>query len=394
MGIEEATIPGGPMPQGKYDVVIFAPTPLGGLAEHVHYQAEALHRAGISVAMLVGPGFLSGRKTSYRTFPILPSHDATKSISGKVARLARIVGRYRIMRDWLRSNPCRVLLLESYGEYFAPLWCRYMRHIRLSGVTIIANLHDPVRDYVLGPLWWHQWSVKLAYRDLSHALCHQYPPAHAGVPPHLALHVVPVGVYNSEPPPITPEEGKEFLSLPTDRRIFLSFGFIRDNKNLDLFIRAMPAAEDTYLLVAGRSQSVSQRAPSDYMRIAEELGVSTRVRFDTDFIPDEKIPYYFAAADVVLLTYDHTFHSQSGVLNIAANYRKPVLASSGESPLRDDVIRFKLGRFISPDDKNELALALAGDFYPSAADWDSYHRYASWESNVRPILELLEPINQ
>ncbi len=394
MGIEVTRYPGKPMAKGKFYVVIFAPTPLGGLAEHVHYQAEALHQAGVSVAVLVGPDFLQGRTTSYRKFPIFPSQDGTKSITGKVRRLAQIVGRYRVLRNWLRSNPCRVLLLESYGEYFAPLWCRYMRQTRLSGVTIIANLHDPVRAYVIGPVWWHRWSVKLAYRDLSHALCHQYPPSHAGVPSHLVLHVVPVGVYHSEPPPITPAEAKAHLSLPVDKRIFLSFGFIRDNKNLDLLIRAMPTAGDTYLLVAGRSQSVGNRTPSDYLRLAEERGVSTRVRFDTEFIPDEEIPYYFAAADVIVLTYDQTFHSQSGVLNIAANYRKPVLASSGESPLRDAVTEFKLGRFIPPDDENELAMALIANFDAAAADWDAYHRYASWDTNVRPILELLEPINQ
>ncbi len=379
------------MKQHACDVAIFAPSPVGGLAEHTHYQAEALHKAGASVTVLTCPGYLAGRKTSYPTVEIFPLPGSAPGFIPKLLRMRALIRRYRLLNHWLGRHPCKILLLESYAEYFSPLWVRYLAAIRKRGVMIGANLHDPVRDYRLGPLWWHDWSVRLAYRDLSFGLCHQNLPESAMVPSHIQTHTVPVGVYQSPAADVDPDprSARETLGLPSDKRIILSFGFLRDNKNLDLFIRSMPSAENVYLVVAGRHQSTKDRPVNYYMKIASECKVDGRIRFDSDFIPDNRISLYFAACDVVLLTYASTFRSQSGVLNVAACYRKPVLASSGESPLRDAVRSFQLGHFVDPDCEAALRDALVAPMNPAACDWDGYFRYASWETNIAPIIQLL-----
>jgi len=377
-------------PGPSHDVVIFAPTPVGGLAEHVHYQADAIYRAGLDVIVLTTPLFLSGRATPYPVAPILPIPSKQRSFLGKSARLLALVQQYKLLHEWVCEHPCRILLLESYSEYFAPFWSQYLKRIRFSGVRIVANLHDPVRDFKLGPKWWHDWSVTLAYRDLSVALCHQELPLGSNVPSDVLVHTVPVGVYQPAPLEIGIKEARKAIDAPSDKRIFLSFGFIRDNKNLDLFIRAMPAAKEVFLIVAGRSQSGKDRSCTDYLKIAEECGVADRVRFDTGFIPDDLIPLYFNSADVILLTYAGSFHSQSGVLNVAAGYRKPVLASSGSSPLEDAVKRYRLGTFISPDCESAVSAALQKGIDGLDADWEGYFQYASWETNVQPIVELLK----
>jgi glycosyltransferase involved in cell wall biosynthesis len=371
------------------DIVLFAPSPVGGLAEHTHYQAEALHKAGVSVTVLTCPGYLAGRKTSYPAAEIFPSPSSTPGFIPKLLRMWSLIRRFKLLNRWITRHPCRILLLESYVEYFSPLWVGHLAAIRKRGVMIGANLHDPVRDYRIGPRWWHDWTVRLAYRDLSFGLCHQNLPKGAVVPGHLRIHTVPVGVYKSPPADSDQRSAREALGLPPDKRIILSFGFIRDNKNLDLFIRAMPSAGNVYLVVAGRHQSAKDRPVSHYMKIASECKVDMRTRFDSDFIPDEMIPLYFAACDVVLLTYGSNFHSQSGVLNVAACYRKPVLASSGESPLRDAVRNFHLGHFVDPDCVAALRDALAAPLDPAACDWDGYFRYASWQTNIEPVIHLL-----
>ena len=373
-----------------YDVVIFAPTPVGGLAEHVHYQADALHRAGISVIVLCNSQFLSGRAKLYPTEHIFAVPSKTKSSMGKLSRLGANIRCYKRLYEWFLEHPCRILLLETYSEYFAPLWSQYLKNIRVSGVRIVANLHDPVRDFLLGPKWWHDWSVSLAYRDISDALCHQELPPEANLPPHVVVHTVPVGVYQPLAIELDRIEARRVIDAPQDKRIFLSFGYIRDNKNLDLFIRAMSAAPNVFLIVAGRPQSGKDRSCEEYLNIAAACGVADRVRFDTGFIPDERIPYYFASSDVILLTYSSSFHSQSGVLNVAAGYRKPVLASSGKSPLQDAVVKYGLGKFIPPDCESAVGVALQEGLDGSAADWDGYFRYASWETNVHPIMKILK----
>lgn len=74
--------------------------------------------------------------------------------------------------------------------------------------------------------------------------------------------------------------------------------------------------------------------PWQSLKLAEELGVAERCRWDIRRIPDEEVGDIFAACDVVLVTYSAKFRSASGVLNAAVSARKPVLASSGLGPLK------------------------------------------------------------
>jgi glycosyltransferase involved in cell wall biosynthesis len=150
----------------------------------------------------------------------------------------------------------------------------------------------------------------------------------------------------------------------------------------------------------GRAQSKKDKPLEFYRNLAVELGVQDRVKFFDGFVPDEKLASYFAAADVVVLTYDGSFHSQSGVLNVAARARRPVLVSAGESPLKDCVERFRLGVFVEPDNLRALQegmkmmasrewRAVSGE-----PDWEGYEAFASWDVNIAKILEAVEDIRQ
>jgi glycosyltransferase involved in cell wall biosynthesis len=188
-------------------------------------------------------------------------------------------------------------------------------------------------------------------------------------------------------------------SAPADV-VFLAFGFIRDNKNLNLVIRSLVENPSAVLVVMGRAQSKRDKPLEFYRNLAAELGVQDRVKFFDGFVPDEKLASYFASADVVVLTYDATFHSQSGVLNVAARARRPVLASAGESPLKDCVQRFRLGVFVEPDNLRALQEGMkimASHEWRAASgepNWEGYEAFASWDVNVAKILEGVEKIRQ
>lgn len=371
-------------------VVIFAPTSTGGLAEHVHYQADALHRAGIQVLVLCEASFLHARHINYPFDAIFDKPSLRSGVAGKVSRILYRIKLLSRLEEYLKKMPCDILLLESYVEYFSPLWIQYLLKIRQRGVRIGCNLHDPVRDFVIGPLWWHHWCCHLAYQPMSFILVHQIVPREARVPDYIEKFLVPVGIYNDNLPPPDSSFSREKLGLSDHMRVYLSFGYIRDNKNLDLFIRAMQHIPDVFLIVAGRDQSSSQKPSSYYKQLADSCNVSERVHFDTSFISEEKISLYFSACDQVLLTYARSFLSQSGVLNIAAKYQKPVLASSGNSPLKDVVQRFQLGQFIQPDNIDSIVDALSHPRTVNQPDWQAYSEYATWEQNISPLLKLLD----
>lgn len=131
----------------------------------------------------------------------------------------------------------------------------------------------------------------------------------------------------------------------------MAFGQIRDGKNLDLFLRAMAELpRNVKLLVAGKGDSGSSRAPEFYQSLADKLGVENRCRWDIRKIPNEELGDIFAACDVVLATYSGKFHSASGALSAAVSARKPVLASSGPGPLKTALLKYGLGVFVDPDD--------------------------------------------
>src|SRR5262249_46628928 len=161
--------------------------------------------------------------------------------------------------------------------------------------------------------------------------------------------------------------------------------------NLDIAIQAIAMLPDVHLLVAGRQASSTDRPVRFYMNMAGKLGVHNRVHFFEKYIPDDEISAFFCAADVVLLTYKSNFVSQSGILHLAANWDKPVLASSGPGPLVETVRQYRLGVIVKPDSADELAAGLervfAADYPPLG--WDTFRREASWRENIDRLMATL-----
>lgn len=252
-----------------------------------------------------------------------------------------------------------------------------------------------MRDFVLGPLWWHRWSVRQAYSFVSHVFVHDETPVDFGgpKPPEIQIHLIPHGPYEVPAPEQERTAIRGGYGFSDADTVFLSFGQIRDGKNLDRFLRVLPSLPPhVKLLVAGAGGAASQRAPETYVRLAEDLGVAERCAWDLRYIPDSETGNVFAAADFLLLTYSAKFRSASGVLNTAVASRKPVLASSGGGPLKTVVEGYQLGCYVPPDDD---AAILEGakrliTTSPQPA-WDRYLRQNSWEQNALRVISALTP---
>lgn len=376
----------------------------GGLAEHVHYQARAFLQNGDEPTVLCSTDFLQGRSLDYavaRIYRPLQGRAKTQKPRWRAVNLVAktavyLATQWRLALEVWRRKPDWVLL-DSYAEYLSPLWVwPHLALAKLCGAVYAANLHDPIRDFVVGPKWWHNWSVRLAYAPIKVGVLHQRLTDRSTIPAHVRLVEAPVGVYDLQATAVDSEEVRRDWGADKQTVVFLSFGFIRDNKNVDLLIRALAAIPEAMLVVMGSAQSSSNKPMSYYRSLAEELGVSDRVVFREEFIPEEALAGYFAAADFIAITYSATFHSQSGVLNVAARAGRRVLASSGEGPLKSCVQRFKLGVFVEPDNlpdlvrgMKKLCLQHAKTESSQTADWEGYTAYASWDSNVNIISEAV-----
>jgi glycosyltransferase involved in cell wall biosynthesis len=131
----------------------------------------------------------------------------------------------------------------------------------------------------------------------------------------------------------------------------LLFGRIFAYKGLEHLIRAEAMLKDAlpnlHITVAGRGDDPWVFKPL--------MGDAGRYDIRNRFIEDEEVAQLFLDADIVVLPY--TEASQSGVLNLAAAFGKPVIVTDvGE--LRATVEPNRLGMVVPPGNAEELAKAI------------------------------------
>jgi glycosyltransferase involved in cell wall biosynthesis len=380
-------------------LLYFSPASYGGLADYAHAQANALSSLGIAVTLLCAPDYPTGRGEQYEVVPILRS---PKSVSGMGSGMghkvwkafdytAVLLSNYRRLAEFIEANQISTVLLGAYAEYLAPLWCHPLQKLAQTGVTFGAIVHDPVRDFTLGPRWWHRWSVACAYSMLRYGFVHEaivldtYQPM-----PQLQTVVIPIGPFQFPPVTQSRSEIRTRLNLPQDATVLLSFGHIRDGKNLDLLLQAITHFPNLYLIVAGKEQSSGQRPAAFYQDLATQLKVHDRCRWQTQFIPDNEVGNFFEATDLVVLTYSKAFRSASGVLNAAACYRKPCLASSGPSVLQSVVKQYDLGIWVEPDSPEAIVAGLHNWLTaPPQPQWEQYCEDHSWTHGAKVVMNCL-----
>jgi len=370
-------------------LLYYAPAGRGGLARYAAEQAGALAGLGIEVQMLVPTNF-ERRPHGLDIRPtLLPSDGSAKSVLRRRVQFGRrVLENVRRMRKVVLREEHTHVLFGAFSEYLAPLWSAQLRTLRDKAVVFGAVIHDPVRDFVLGPKWWHNWSIACGYSFLREAFVHEAVKLDTGRPmPQLRTTVIPHGTYAFPAPNENREEIRRRLQLPETAKVMLSFGHIRDGKNLDLVLHAMRQVGDIHLVVAGRPQSSRQKQPHFYQRLATDLGVADRCRWIINFIPEGEVGNLFVASDIVLLAYGHGFRSASGVLNAAVFFRKPCLASGGSGNLRTTIQKYDLGTWIEPDNIDSLITGMRKAMRePLSPRWNAYEAANSWEANAAIVI--------
>lgn len=126
------------------------------------------------------------------------------------------------------------------------------------------------------------------------------------------------------------EDAKSRLGC-ISKEIVLVFGFIRRDKGIHVAIDAIKKVSETVpnvlLLVAGKPfDSDGEAYLKELYQLLEDYDLSDNVLFNTEFIPEDKIPVYFSAASIILAPYTESVGA-SGPLHTAAGYGVPIVAS-------------------------------------------------------------------
>jgi glycosyltransferase involved in cell wall biosynthesis len=143
------------------------------------------------------------------------------------------------------------------------------------------------------------------------------------------------------------------LGLPAAGPVLLNLGTLRPYKNvehlIDVFATLSPETRGT-LLVAGAAKSAAY-VEELRRRAAAVPGVELRATY----IPDDQLPVYLAAADIVVLPYRSLL--TSGILLWALSYARPVVAPAF-GPVRELLQEGHTGFLFAPGDDDSLRGAL------------------------------------
>lgn len=367
----------------------------GGLAAYAHEQANALCNLGCVVTLATSEDYVHHGSALYKIVRLFPARTrAQRSLPSWLRRLgtARVLIRDQFrLAAYAEEEDFQFVLMGSYIEYLAPFWAWRFRKMARRGTVFAALVHDPVRDYVVGPLWWHRLSIAAGYSFIREAFVHAHISLETVRPmPRLRTTVIPHGPYHYPKANKTRVELRSVLDLPQHVPVLLSFGHLRDEKNLHLALEAMIGLPDLYLIVAGKPQSAGCRPGIFYQELAKELGVADRCRWLLRYIDNAEVAGLFTAADFVLLTYSANFRSASGVLNVAVFFRKPCVVSAGEGNLKQTVRDYALGVFVEPDDSNAIRAGLQ-QLLQERPDsrWEAYERDNSWELNAARVMAAM-----
>ncbi len=181
------------------------------------------------------------------------------------------------------------------------------------------------------------------------------------------------------------DKAKEKLQIGGEN-ILLFFGFVRKYKGLTYLIQAMPGILnriDARLVIAGEFWEDK----SLYLKMINTLDLDAKVTIVDRYIPNEEMPYFFYASDLVVLPY--TSVTGSGLVQLAFGFHKPVVVSRIGS-LSEVVCDKKTGFLVSPENPDEIAKAVVEFFRESDRDamveWiKKESKKFSWEHLVGAI---------
>lgn len=141
--------------------------------------------------------------------------------------------------------------------------------------------------------------------------------------------IIPHGNFDIYLPPkgIDKNLARKYFGLSNEDDVILFFGYIRENKGLDLLLDAFEIVAESNprlkLIIAGSVQSNKLR--KNYEQKISIMKSRDRIVKDFNFITFNDVAQYFLAADIVALPYKNIYHS--GVVHLAYSFGRPIIAT-------------------------------------------------------------------
>ena len=226
----------------------------------------------------------------------------------------------------IRSYRPQVVVLQWWLGFWAPVWLTLGALVRLRRsmqLTIICHNVLPHEEHI-----WDRLIARsvLGLADQIVVQSTSEKDTLFALLPRSRVEIVPHPLYDMfAQQELSREAARERLGIAPGTPVLLFFGFVREYKGLSFLLDALPAVQeafsDVYLLVVGEFWQGEQA----YERQIAALGLEKSVLLVNRYVPNEEVPVYFRAADLVTLPYASA--TQSGVLQLALGFGLPVVAT-------------------------------------------------------------------
>lgn len=238
--------------------------------------------------------------------------------------------------------------------------------------------------------WWDGFVTKLAFSATDHFLVQnktQY---------ERLLELKPEAIIRQSPHPIyhmqinqqiSKGEARKNLGIPEGTTTLLFFGIVRPYKGLKNLLEAVLLLKQNghpvTLIIAGEFWE----SKTGYESMIDKLGLQNNVKIIPEYIPDEQLPLYFNASDLMVAPYVQG--TQSGTVKLAFGFGLPVVLTP---TLVDELINEYIGKGVtictspSPNDLADGILKGLQSSHPLHVIEDAIDQ--SWRLFIQSIQDL------
>jgi len=293
----------------------------------------------------------------------------------------------------IKINAPDILIFKYWMPFFAPCFGTISKIVKKNRKTQILVICDNVISHERKPAEIILTKYFFNSADYFVLLSQKVKDDLLQIKPGAKYKVLPHPIYSNFGDPVSKEEAKKKLNL-ADEKLILFFGFIRDYKGLDILLNAMPELKEKInlkLAVAGEFYTSKEK----YLSLISRLNLKDHVYLYTDFIPTSEVKFYFSACDAVVLPYKNA--TQSGIVQIAMNFKKPVIATN-VGGISEVVLDGKTGFIVEKENPSALADAVFR-FYSEKRESEfimnieAEAKKYSWEKFADGLFELASGSN-
>ena len=295
-----------------------------------------------------------------------------------------------------RINKCEpdLVIFQWLHPYFAPCYTIITKALKNTKVLFMCHNVFPHERFPMDKLL---TKITLKNGDLFTVHAQSDADDLKSILPNAKMRVTVHPAYNFfKQRNMSKEEARSVLNIDANENVLLFFGLVREYKGLKHLLNALGQIKKAdpmnqrkiRLLIAG--DFAGRRA--EYDEVINSLGIDGMIDITDGHIPIGEVEKFFAASDLVVLPYESA--TQSGVIQVAYSFDKPVLATrvgglpdvvfDGETgflvePFKPELISDAICDFIDNDKATELAAGIEREKY----------RY-SWERMEEVITSLME----